>query len=422
MLYYLFRFLEQFGISGAHIWGYISFRSLLALILSLVISAWFGERFIKFLKRKQITETQRDASIDPFGVKKIGVPSMGGIIIIVSILIPVLLLGRLRNIYLILMIITTVWLGFLGGMDDFIKIFHHNKEGLKGKYKIVGQIGIGLIVGLVLWTSPDVKMRENLSIERQGQEMVVKHRTQAQKSLKTTIPFVKGHNLDYSNIMSFCGKYKTAAGWILFVIMTILVVTAVSNGANLNDGMDGMCAGNSAIIGVTLGILAYVSSHIEFASYLNIMYIPDSQELVVFMCAFVGALIGFLWYNAYPAQVFMGDTGSLTIGGIIGVCAIIIHKELLLPILCGVFFVESLSVIMQVWFYKLGKRRGVKQRIFRRTPIHDNFRTQESQLDPECHYVIKGPHTVVHESKITLRFWIVTIILAALTIITLKIR
>ena len=422
MLYYLFRFLEQFGISGSHIWGYISFRSLLALILSLVISAWFGEKFIKYLKSKQITETQRDASIDPFGVKKIGVPSMGGIIIIVSILIPVLLLGRLRNIYLILMIITTVWLGFLGGMDDFIKIFHHNKEGLKGKYKIVGQIGIGLIVGLVLWSSPDVKMYENLSIQRQGQEVVVKHRTEAKKSLKTTIPFVKGHNLDYSYLMSFCGKYKTAAGWILFVIMTILVVTAVSNGANLNDGMDGMCAGNSAIIGVALGILAYVSSHIEFASYLNIMYIPDSQELVVFMCAFVGALIGFLWYNAYPAQVFMGDTGSLTIGGIIAVCAIIIHKELLLPILCGIFFVESLSVILQVWYYKMGKRRGVKQRIFRRTPIHDNFRTQDSQLDADCRYVIKGPHTVVHESKITLRFWIVTIILAALTIITLKIR
>ena len=422
MLYYLFRFLEQFGISGSHIWGYISFRSLLALILSLVISAWFGEKFIKYLKSKQITETQRDASIDPFGVKKIGVPSMGGIIIIVSILIPVLLLGRLRNIYLILMIITTVWLGFLGGMDDFIKIFHHNKEGLKGKYKIVGQIGIGLIVGLVLWSSPDVKMYANLSIQRQGQEMVVKHRTEAKKSLKTTIPFVKGHNLDYSYLMSFCGKYKTAAGWILFVIMTILVVTAVSNGANLNDGMDGMCAGNSAIIGVALGILAYVSSHIEFASYLNIMYIPDSQELVVFMCAFVGALIGFLWYNAYPAQVFMGDTGSLTIGGIIAVCAIIIHKELLLPILCGIFFVESLSVILQVWYYKMGKRRGVKQRIFRRTPIHDNFRTQDSQLDADCRYVIKGPHTVVHESKITLRFWIVTIILAALTIITLKIR
>ena len=422
MLYYLFRFLEQFGISGSHIWGYISFRSLLALILSLVISAWFGEKFIKYLKSKQITETQRDASIDPFGVKKIGVPSMGGIIIIVSILIPVLLLGRLRNIYLILMIITTVWLGFLGGMDDFIKIFHHNKEGLKGKYKIVGQIGIGLIVGLVLWSSPDVKMYENLSIQRQGQEMVVKHRTEAKKSLKTTIPFVKGHNLDYSYLMSFCGKYKTAAGWILFVIMTILVVTAVSNGANLNDGMDGMCAGNSAIIGVALGILAYVSSHMEFASYLNIMYIPGSQELVVFLCAFVGALIGFLWYNAYPAQVFMGDTGSLTIGGIIAVTAIIIHKELMLPILCGIFFVESLSVIMQVYYYKLGKRHGVKQRIFKRTPIHDNFRTQQCQLDPECHYVLKRPVGAIHESKITIRFWITTIILAALTIITLKIR
>ena len=422
MLYYLFRFLEQFGISGSHLWGYISFRALLALILSLVVSAWFGEKFIKFLKRKQITEVQRDASIDPFGVKKIGVPSMGGIIIIVSILIPVLLLGRLRNIYLILMIITTVWLGFLGGMDDFIKIFRHNKEWLKGRYKIIGQVGIGLIVGLVLWASPDVKMNENLSIERQGQEVVVKHRAEARKSLKTTIPFVKGHNLDYSRIMSFCGDYKNAAGWILFVIMTILVVTAVSNGANLNDGMDGMCAGNSAIIGVALGILAYVSSHIEFASYLNIMYIPDSQELVVFMCAFVGALIGFLWYNAYPAQVFMGDTGSLTIGGIIAVGAIIIHKELMLPILCGIFFVESLSVIMQVWYYKMGKRKGVKQRIFKRTPIHDNFRTQDCQLDPECTYLVKKPHHAVHESKITIRFWITTIILAALTIITLKIR
>ena len=422
MLYYLFRFLEQFGISGSHVWGYISFRALLALILSLIISAWFGEHFIKFLKRKQITETQRDASIDPFGVKKIGVPSMGGIIIIVSILIPVLLLGRLRNIYLILMIITTVWLGFLGGMDDYIKIFRHNKDGLKGKYKIVGQIGIGLIVGLVLWASPDVRMNENLSIERQGQETVVKHKTQACKSLKTTIPFVKGHNLDYSNIMSFCGQYKTAAGWILFVIMTILVVTAVSNGANLNDGMDGMCAGNSAIIGVALGILAYVSSHIEFASYLNIMYIPESEELVVFICAFVGALIGFLWYNAFPAQVFMGDTGSLTIGGIIAVAAIIIHKELMLPILCGIFFIESLSVIMQVWYYKQGKAHGVKQRIFKRTPIHDNFRTQDSQLDPECTYIIKTPHTPVHESKITIRVWIITIILAVFTIITLKIR
>lgn len=423
MVYYLFRFLEQFGVSGAGLWSYISFRALLALIFSLIISAWFGEKFIKYLKKKQITETQRDAKIDPFGINKVGVPSMGGIIIIVSILIPVLLLGRLRNIYLILMIITTVWLGFLGGMDDYIKIFHRNKEGLKGKYKIVGQLGIGLIVGLVLWASPDVKINENINIEnKNGQEIVVKHREVAHKSLKTTIPFIKGHNLDYSEITSFFGKHKVAAGWVLFVFMTILVVTAVSNGANLNDGMDGMCAGNSAIIGVALGILAYVSSHIQFAAYLNIMYIPGSQELVVFMCAFIGALIGFLWYNAYPAQVFMGDTGSLTIGGIIGVCAVIIHKELLLPILCGIFFVESLSVIVQVWYYKLGKRRGVKQRIFKRTPIHDNFRMTDSQLEPDCKYLIKSPASPKHESKITIRFWIITIILAAFTIITLKIR
>ena len=423
MLYYLFRFLEQYGISGSHMWGYISFRALLALILSLAISAWCGEKFIKFLKKKQITETQRDATIDPFGVKKIGVPSMGGIIIILAILVPVLLLGRLRNIYLILMVITTVWLGFLGGMDDYIKIFRRNKDGLKGKYKIVGQIGIGLIVGLVLWSSPDVKMNENIAIENQnGQEVVVKHRAIAHKSLKTTIPFVKGHNLDYSKITSFCGKHAVAAGWILFVVMTILVVTAVSNGANLNDGMDGMCAGNSAIIGVALGIFAYVSSHINFAAYLNIMYIPGSEELVVFMCAFIGALIGFLWYNAYPAQVFMGDTGSLTIGGIIAVGAIIIHKELMLPILCGIFFVESLSVILQVYYFKLGKRRGVKQRIFKRTPIHDNFRVTPEQLDPECKYLIKVPHGAKHEAKITIRFWIITIILAAMTIITLKIR
>ena len=348
---------------------------------------------------------------------------MGGVIIIVAILIPVLLLGRLRNIYLILMMVTTLWLGFLGGMDDYIKIFKRNKDGLKGKYKIIGQVGIGLIVGITLWASPDVKINENLAIEQQnGQEVVIKHRPEARKSLKTTIPFVKGHNFDYSWFTKWMGPYRSAAAWVLFVIITIFIVTAVSNGANLNDGMDGMCAGNSAIIGVALGILAYVSSHINFAAYLNIMFIPGSQELVVFFCAFVGALIGFLWYNAYPAQIFMGDTGSLTIGGIIGVGAIIIHKELLLPILCGIFFVESLSVIMQVYYYKLGKHRGVKQRIFKRTPIHDAFRTQDSQLDPDCKYLIKAPHTPKHESKITIRFWIITIILAALTIITLKIR
>jgi phospho-N-acetylmuramoyl-pentapeptide-transferase len=422
MLYYIFRFLEQFGIPGSHMWAYISFRALLALIFSLIISAWLGERFIKLLHRKQISETQRDSKIDPFGVQKIGVPSMGGIIIIVAILIPCLLLGRIRNIYLILMIITTIWLGLLGFLDDYIKIFKKDKEGLHGKFKIIGQVGLGLIVGLTLYLSPDAMIRENVSFVKHGQEIVVTHEKNLSKSTKTTIPFVKNNNLDYSDVMSFCGKYKNAAGWILFVIVTILVVTAVSNGANLNDGMDGMAAGNSAIIGVALGIFAYVSSHIEYAAYLNIMYIPGSQELVVFICAFVGALIGFLWYNAYPAQVFMGDTGSLTIGGIIAVCAIIIHKELLVPILCGIFLVESLSVILQVEWYKIGKRKGIKQRIFKRTPIHDHFRTQQSQLDPECHYIWKRPNGAYHEAKITVRFWIITIILAALTIITLKIR
>lgn len=400
MLYYLFRFLDQFGIPGSHMWAYISFRSLLALMLALIISAWFGERFIKFLRSKQITETQRDATIDPFGTKKIGVPSMGGVIIITAILVPVLLLGRMRNIFLILMVITTIWLGALGGLDDYIKIFKHDKEGLHGKFKIIGQVGLGIIVGLVLYFSPDYNMLEPI----------------------TTIPFVKDHNFNYAWVMSFCGQYKDAAGWVLFVLMTIFVVTAVSNGANLNDGMDGMCAGTSAIIGVALGILAYVSSHIEYAAYLNIMFIPGSQELVVFLCAFIGALIGFLWYNAYPAQIFMGDTGSLTIGGIIAVAAIIIHKELLLPILCGIFFVESLSVMVQVWYYKRGKRHGVKQRIFRRTPIHDTFRTEDRQLEADCKYVFRGPKSPVHESKITIRFWIITIILAAMTIITLKIR
>ena len=423
MLYYIFRFLEQLDIPGSHLWSYISFRSMLTLILSLIISAWFGEYFIKYMRRKKIYETERDPKIDPFGVEKKGVPTMGGIIIIVSILVPVLLLCRLRNIYIILMVVTTVWLGFLGFLDDYIKIFRRNKEGLKGKYKIVGQVSIGFIVGLTLWLSPDAVVRENVNVRQQNQTIVVKHKAEAVKSLQTTIPFVKNHNLNYSNVLGFLGDYKVAAGWVLFVLMTILVVTAVSNGANLNDGMDGMCAGNSAIIGVVLGILAYVSGHIGYASYFDIMYIPHSEELVVFLCAFIGAMIGFLWYNAFPAQVFMGDTGSLAIGGIIGVCAVIIHKELLLPILCGIFFVESLSVIIQTQWFKLMKRKGKRVRVFRATPIHDNFRRLDSQLDPTSTYILRGwPQRQFHESKITFRFWIVTIILAALTIITLKVR
>ena len=413
MLYYLFNFLEQCDFPGARMFGYVSFRSLMAVILSLLISAIFGEYFINLLKRKQITETQRDASIDPFNVKKVGVPTMGGIIIIVAILIPCLLLGKLDNIYMILMLITTVWLGTLGFLDDYIKVFRKDKEGLHGKFKIIGQVGLGLIVGLTLYLSPNVVIRENVEIV---------HKAQNEMSTKTTIPFFKNNNLDYADFVGFLGDHAQTAGWILFVLVTIFVVTAVSNGANLNDGMDGMAAGNSAIIGLTLGILAYVSSHIEYAEYLNIMYIPGSEELVIFICAFIGALIGFLWYNAFPAQVFMGDTGSLTIGGIIAVFAIIIHKELLIPILCGIFLIENLSVILQVRYFKSGKKKGHIQRIFKRTPIHDHFRTTLAQLDPNCSYVFTKPGNVFHESKITVRFWIVTIVLAAITIITLKIR
>lgn len=423
MLYYLFRFLEQYGVPGSGMWSYISFRSLLALMLALVISAWFGEYFIKWMKRHRISEEQRDASIDPFGVQKVGVPSMGGIIIIVSILVPCLLLGRLRNIYMILMLVSTVWLGLLGFLDDYIKIFKHNKEGLAGRYKIVGQVLLGLMVGVTLYLSPDATIRENIELQRTGQVTQVVHKSEVVKSTKTTIPFVKNNNFDYAELVSWCGRYKTQAGWIVFVLITVLVITSVSNGANLNDGMDGMAAGNSAIICIALGILAYVSSHIEYAAYLNIMYVPGSQELVIFICAMVGALIGFLWYNAFPAQIFMGDTGSLTIGGVIAVLAIIIHKELLVPILCGIFLIESLSVILQVEFFKWGKRKGVKQRLFKRTPIHDNFRVLPSQLDPQCRYVLRNwPRGAWHESKITVRFWIATILLAALTIITLKIR
>ena len=422
MLYYLFQWLDKYDLPGAGMFGYISFRSLMAIILALLISSIFGNKFINLLKKKQITEVQRDASIDPFGVNKVGVPSMGGVIIIVAIMIPCLLLGKLHNIYMILMLITTMWLGSLGFADDYIKIFKKDKEGLHGKFKIIGQVGLGFIVGLSLYLSPHVVIKENIEIQKNGEQIEVVHATKNIKSTQTTIPFFKSNNLDYADLVSFMGEHAQAAGWILFVIITIFVVTAVSNGANLNDGMDGMAAGNSAIIGLTLGILAYVSSHIEYASYLNIMYIPGSEELVIYICAFIGALIGFLWYNAFPAQVFMGDTGSLTIGGIIAVFAIIIHKELLIPILCGVFLVENLSVILQVNFFKIGKRKGIRQRIFKRTPIHDHFRTTLSQLDPNCTYMFTKPSNVYHESKITVRFWIVTIVLAAITIITLKIR
>ena len=421
MLYYLFRFLESYGISGSGMWHYISFRGILTLVLSLLISMWFGQYFIKWMKQHNINETQRDASIDPYGVQKKNVPTMGGIIIIVATIVPCLLLGRLRNIYMLLMLATTLWLGFIGFMDDYIKMKVH-KDGLRPIYKLAGQAVLGLIIGLVLWQSPDAVIRENITTVKQGATEVVIHKSEPVKSTITTIPFVKNNNLSYSNLFSFLGQYRTAAGWIFFVFVVTFVVMAVSNGSNLNDGMDGMCAGNSAIMCAALAILAYVSSHITLASYLNIMFIPGSEELVIFLLAFMGALIGFLWYNAYPAQVFMGDTGSLSIGGIIAVTAIIIHKELLIPVICFVFLIESISVLLQTNVAKMGNKRGEKWRVIKRAPIHDTFRVKPEDLAKDLKIFLNWPNGCWLESKVTVRFWIVTIIMAALAIVTLKIR
>lgn len=404
-------------------WSYISFRALLALLCSLAISMWFGQYYIKWMKHHHISEVQRDKSIDPYGVEKKGVPSMGGIVILLAVLVPCLLLGRLRNIYMLLMLGATMWFAGIGFLDDYIKIFRHKKDGLAGRWKLVGQFVAGLAVGLTLFLSPDAVIRENVEIQQQGAVTQVVHKSKAVKSTKTTIPFFKANNLDYAEVVGFLGKHKQAGGWILFVLMTAFVIAAVSNGANLNDGMDGMCAGNSAIIYVALGVLAYVSSHIGFAGYLNTMYVPGSQELVIYCCAMLGALIGFLWYNTYPARVFMGDTGSLMIGGTIGVLAVIIHKELLIPILCGIFLFESISVILQTEYAKMGNRRGKKWRVFKRAPIHDTFRVKPEDMLLDAKYIFKNwPHRPALESMVTVRFWIVSIMLAALTIITLKIR
>ena len=420
MLYYLFRYLGQFGIPGAHLWSYISFRAILTLVLSLIISVWFGEYFIKWMKRHGGTEVQRDKNIDPYGVEKKGVPTMGGVIIIIATVIPTLLLGRLRNIYMLLMIVTTLWLGAIGFIDDYIKK-KGNKDGMRPLYKLAGQALLGLGIGLTLWLSPDAVIRENVQVDNaNGTEIVYK--SNPVKSTITTIPFVKNNNLSYSEMFRWMGRYRTAAGWVFFVFITTFVVMAVSNGSNLNDGMDGMCAGNSAIIVMALAILAYVSSHIGLASYLNIMYVPGSDELVIFLLAFMGALVGFLWYNAYPAQVFMGDTGSLAIGGIIAVTAVIIHKELLIPLLCFVFLCESVSVLLQTQYAKMSNKRGRKWRVFKRAPIHDAFRIKPGQLAPDLEILWNWPKGCWLESKITTRFWIITILTSALAIITLKIR
>jgi UDP-N-acetylmuramyl pentapeptide phosphotransferase/UDP-N-acetylglucosamine-1-phosphate transferase len=423
MLYSLFSALGSFP--GSRLFTYISFRAILAGVIALLVSIWFGNWFIDFMKRHNISETQRDASIDPFNVAKKGVPTMGGIIVIAAILLPCLLLGKLTNVYMILMLITTLLMGALGFADDYIKTFRKNKDGLNGWVKIAGQITLGLIVGLTLRFCPAVSMNEVVTSHIEDNVVIVE-KTPEIKSTQTTIPFVKHHNFNYADLFSWTGENnKYRFGWIFFVLLTVFVVAAVSNGANLNDGMDGMCAGNSAIIGIALLILAYTSGSVVWAEYFDVMYIPGSEELVVFLASFVGALVGYLWFNGFPAMVFMGDTGSLTVGGIIGVCAMVIHKELMVPLLCGVFLMESVSVILQTQVYKWNKKKGKHVRVWKRTPLHDHFRTSVDQVlknDPTCTIFFKGSTNLHHESKIVLRFCIVTLILAAITILTLKIR
>lgn len=424
MFYQLNTLLQ--GLPGARLMTYISFRAIVAAVLAMLISILLGEYFINFMKRHQFFEQQRDEKLDPFNVNKKGVPTMGGVVVLTAILVPCFLVGRLSNIYMLLMMATTLILGALGFADDYIKTFRHNKDGLNGWIKIAGQVLVGLLVGLTLRYSPVTTMNERVeTYTEDGVTYVVK--SESVKSTRTTIPFFKSHNFNYADMFSFLGEEnKYRAGWIFFVLLTVFVVAAVSNGANLNDGMDGMCAGNSAIIGIALIVLAYISGSVVWANYFDVMYIPHSEELVVFLGAFVGALIGYLWWNSFPAQIFMGDTGSLAIGGIIGVCAVLIHKELLIPILCGVFLMESVSVILQTQVYKWHKKRnGSHVRIWKRTPIHDHFRTSMEQVlkvDPTCVVRLKGKKKLDHESKIVLRFCIVTLILAAFTILTLKIR
>ncbi len=425
MLYYLFNYLQKCNFPGAGVFNYVTFRAAMAVILALIVSVWFGSYFINLLKRKKVVESQRDASIDPYNTKKVGVPTMGGVIIITAILVPVLLVGKLHSVYTLLMIATTLILGILGFADDYIKTFKKKKDGLKPKVKLGGQILLGLIVGLTLRFSPAVHINETVQVKiEDNKEIVVK--SPDVKSTRTTIPFLKNHNLNYADLFKWAGpKWMYYLAWIFFVLLTVFVVAAVSNGSNLNDGMDGMASGNSAIIGIALVALAYISSNAVTASHFNLMFIPGSEELVVFLAAFVGALIGFLWFNSFPAQIFMGDTGSLTIGGIIAVSAIIMHKELLLPLLCGVFLFEILSDLD----VKLFLKRGKKHRIWKKGPLHDHFRTSYSDFKkvwPNTTVTFKGHgegyNTVHHEVKITIRFWIVTILLAAFTLITFKIR
>lgn len=414
MFYYLFDYLDKtINLPGAGVFQYLSFRAALAVVTSLIISMLFGKRLIKYLLRKQVGETVRDLGLDGQKQKE-GTPTMGGLIILGSILVPTLLFAKLDNIYIILMLVSTVWLGLIGFIDDYIKVFKKNKEGLAGKFKILGQVGLGLFVGLTMWLNSDIVIREKLDEKTIIENKEANCRTESNdifnpeqvKSMKTTIPFVKNNEFDYSWLLKWMGDGYEKYTFIVFIIIAIIIVTAVSNGANLTDGLDGLATSTSAVIAATLGILAWVSGNFIFADYLNIMYIPNTGELAIFLSAFVGAAIGFLWYNSYPAQVFMGDTGSLALGGIIAVFAIVIRKELLIPILCGIFLAENLSVMIQVSYFKFTKKRfGVGKRIFLMSPLHH-------------HYQKKG----YHEAKIVQRFFIVGIMLAVFTIVTLKLR
>lgn len=410
MLYYLFEFLEKnYQMPGASLFGFITFRAALAVITSLIIATFFGKKIIRILQRKQMGEQIRDLGLEGQN-EKAGTPTMGGLIIILATLVPVLLFARLENIYVIMLIVTTLWMGAIGFLDDYLKKFKKDKAGLPGKFKVIGQVGLGIFVGAVMFFHPDVTIKREKVNPVNSQEAITQNSPiefyNAERSLQTTIPFVKENEFNYESLVGWMGDTAKDYVWLIFIPIVIFIITAVSNGANLTDGIDGLAAGTSAIIAVTLALFAWVSGNVVFSDYLNVMYIPNTGEVTIFITAFVGALIGFLWYNAYPAQVFMGDTGSLTIGGIIAVLAIIIRKELLIPLLCGVFLMENISVVMQVgWFKYTRKRFGEGRRIFRMSPLHH-------------HYQVKG----FHESKIVTRFWIVGIFLAILTIVTLKIR
>ncbi|MDE7407174.1 MAG: phospho-N-acetylmuramoyl-pentapeptide-transferase [Muribaculaceae bacterium] len=425
MLYYLFDWIDAYSTS-ARLMSYVTVRSVVAFILAMFIATVIGRRIINRLQIMQVGEIVRNLGLEG-QMAKTGTPTMGGIIILVSIILPCLLVANLSNVYMILMLVSTLWLGILGFLDDYLKVQRHNKEGMNGRFKIIGQVGLGLIVGLTMMYSPSIVIRPNIEqvqieASADGPTAVIDVDVAANdiKAPQTTIPFVKNNNFDYTWLTGWLGDHAVTGGWIVFILIVILAVSATSNGANLTDGLDGLATGVSAIIGTALLFMAYLGSNVVYSSYLNIMYIPGSEELVVYMAAFIGALVGFLWYNAFPAQVFMGDTGSLTLGGIIAVYAILIHKELLIPLLCAIFFIEDLSVMIQVAYFKITKRRtGTGRRVFKMTPLHHHFqKAGNSGIDA----IIQRPIAAIPEPKIVIRFWIVSMILAALTFITLKFR